>query len=310
MSSEQSVLYDVPGPRAMRRDMVFNIVFTALFIALFAYLAYAFWQRGVFDDRWAVLWDPPKGQGANDVWHSLMVRGLGATLLAAAIATPMALVLGGALSVLRRGAQTRLVTWPAIVITEIFRGLPVLLMMFLARLGFGWSGLWSVVFGLVVYNMAVVAEVLRAGLAALPKGQKEAGLSIGLSRMQTTLLIEMPQAVRIMLPALISQIVVLLKDSSLGFIIGYSELLRIIKNNRDFFGDRYSIPVFLVGAAVYIVINILVSRLAVWIEGRMRRTKKVAKTGDGDPVGDEGTADAVRLGVGHGHTGTLDASGR
>lgn len=303
MSAEQSVLYDVPGPRAIRRDLVFNIVFTAFFVALFAYLAYAFYQRGVFDDRWAVLWDPPKNQEAADVWHALLVRGLGATMLAAVIATPAAVLLGGALATLRRGLQTRFVTWPVVIFTEVFRGLPVLLMMVLARLGFGWSGLWSVVFGLVVYNMAVVAEILRAGLAALPKGQREAGLSVGLSPMQTTLLIEMPQAVRIMLPALVSQLVVLLKDSSLGFIIAYPELLRQVRQMRDYFGDRYTIPVFFVGAAIYIAINVLVSRLAVWLEGRMRRTKKVAKTDAGDDAMHEGGADAARLVASHGRTG-------
>lgn len=303
MSAEQSVLYDVPGPRAIRRDLIFNIVFTALFVALFAYLAYEFYQRGVFDDRWAVLWDPPKNQTAADVWYALMVRGLGATMLAAVIATPAAILLGGVLSTLRRGMQTRLMTWPVAVITEIFRGLPVLLMMVLARFGFGWNGLWSVVFGLVVYNMAVVAEILRAGLAALPKGQREAGLSIGLRPMQTVLLIEMPQAVRIMLPALISQLVVLLKDSSLGFIIAYPELLRQVRLMREYFGDRYTIPVFIVGAAIYIAINMLVSRLAVWLEGRMRRTKKVAKNKGGETPMPEGGAQAVGIQANYGRTG-------
>ena len=303
MSSAQSVLYDVPGPKAIRRDLVFNIVFTALFIGLFAYLAYAFYQRGVFDDRWAVLWDPPKNQTAADVWYSLLVRGLGATMLAAVIAAPAAILLGGVLSTLRRGMQSRLMTWPVAVITEIFRGLPVLLMMVLARFGFGWDGLWSVVFGLVVYNMAVVAEILRAGLAALPKGQSEAGLSVGLRPMQTVLLIEMPQAVRIMLPALVSQLVVLLKDSSLGFIIAYPELLRQVRLMREYFGDRYTIPVFIVGAAIYIAINILVSRLAVWIEGRMRRTKKVAKKNGGEPPVPEGVVEALGIRATQGRQG-------
>ena len=303
MSAEQSVLYDVPGPKAIRRDFVFNILFTALFIALFAYLAYAFYQRGVFDDRWAVLWDPPKSQTAGDVWRALLVRGLGATLLAAVIAAPAAILLGGVLATLRRGMQTRLVKWPIVVTTEIFRGLPVLLMMFLARLGFGWSGLWSVVFGLVIYNMAVVAEILRAGLAALPRGQREAGLSIGLRPLQATLLIEMPQAVRIMLPALISQLVVLLKDSSLGFIIAYPELLRQVRLMREYFGDRYAIPVFFVGAAIYIAINIMVSRLAVWLEGRMRRTKKVAKPDSDEDVLHEGAAEVIGLQANFGRRG-------
>ncbi len=306
MKAQASVLYDTPGPKSIRRDRMFTVLFTVLFIFAIVYGAYEFYQRGVFDDRWEVLWDPPKRQQPADVWHALLVRGLGATLLAAAIATPAALLLGGLLSVLRRGAQTRLVTWPAVVITEIFRGLPVLLMMVLARMGFGWSALASVVFGLVVYNMAVVAEILRAGLAALPRGQREAGLSIGLSQMRTTLLIEMPQAVRIMLPALVSQIVVLLKDSSLGFIIGYPELLRQIRQMRDYFGDRYTIPVFIVGAAIYIGINIVVSRLAVWLEGRLRHTKKAAKAPDGaDPMDDEGV-EAIRLRIdpGMGTSGT------
>lgn len=300
MSAASSVLYDIPGPKAKRRDVVYNIVFTAFFVALLGYLAYAFYQRGIFDDRWSVLWDPPKGQTAADVWHALVVRGLGATMLATVIAAPLAVILGGALSVLRRGLRNRLGSASATIVTEIFRGLPVLLMMVLARLGFGWSGLASVVFGLVVYNMAVVAEILRAGLAALPAGQREAGLSIGLSTMRTTILIEMPQAVRIMLPALVSQLVVLLKDSSLGYIIGYSELLRQIRLQRDYFGDRYMIPVFLVGAAIYITINVLVSRLAIWLEGRMRSSSHVAKADDGEPPMHEGGAEAARMTATHG----------
>ncbi|WP_084631561.1 amino acid ABC transporter permease [Demequina aestuarii] len=300
MSSQASVLYDIPGPKAKRRDVVYNIVFTAFFVSLLAYIIYAFNQRGIFDDRWSVLWDPPKGQTAADVWHALLVRGLGATMLATVIAAPLALALGGALSVLRRGLRNRLGSASATVVTEIFRGLPVLLMMVLARFGFGWSGLWSVVFGLVVYNMAVVAEILRAGLAALPAGQREAGLSVGLSTMRTTVLIEMPQAVRIMLPALVSQLVVLLKDSSLGYIIAYSELLRQIRTMREYFGDRYTIPVFLVGATVYILINILVSRLAIWLEGRMRSSGNVAKADEGEPPMPEGGAEAARLTATHG----------
>ncbi|MFW2513592.1 amino acid ABC transporter permease [Demequina sp. SO4-13] len=306
MSAASSVLYDIPGPKAKRRDVVYNIVFTAFFVALLGYLVYEFYQRGIFDDRWEVLWDPPRNQEPADVWHALIVRGLGATMIATAISAPLALALGGALSVLRRGLRNRLGSASATIVTEIFRGLPVLLMMVLARLGFGWSGLASVVFGLVVYNMAVVAEILRAGLAALPAGQREAGLSIGLSTMRTTVLIEMPQAVRIMLPALVSQLVVLLKDSSLGYIIAYPELLRQIRQMRDYFGDRYMIPVFLVGAMIYIVINVMVSRLAIWLEGRMRSSGEMARTTSGNPPMHEGGAETARwtANTGYGTGGT------
>ncbi|WP_297081809.1 amino acid ABC transporter permease [uncultured Demequina sp.] len=293
MSAEASVLYDAPGPRAKRLDAILNVVFTAVFIAIAAWIIYAWYERGIFDDRWEVLWDPPKNQTAGDVWMSL-ARGVGNTLKAAAIAAPIALAIGATVAIVRRGARRRLVTGSSAVVTELARGLPVLMLMFLAKLFFGWSPLWSVVFGLVVYNAAVVAEILRAGLAALPKGQREAGLSIGLSMMRTTLLIELPQAVRIMLPALISQMVVLLKDTALGYIVAYDELLRVVKLNRDFFGDRYLIPLFLVGALTYILINVAVSRLAVWLEGRMRRSPGAAKKNDGGDPMPEGGAEAAR----------------
>lgn len=300
--SNASVLYDAPGPRAKRLDRILNWVFSIVFVAIAGLAILSAYNKGIFDDRWTVLWDPPKGQTAADVWHSLLVRGLGATLIAAAIAAPIALVLGGMLAVVRRGILLKPVTRSATVLTEFFRGLPVLLLMFLAKLVFGWSPLWSVVFGLVVYNVAVVAEILRAGLAALPKGQREAGLSIGLSAMRTTIVIELPQAVRIMLPALISQIVVLLKDTSLGFIVSYEELLRTIKLNRDYFGDQYLLPLFLVGATIYILINLSVSRLATLLERRLRErgsgqpktpieigpTGPIPQSGIGGPAREEG----------------------
>lgn len=264
-----SVLYDAPGPRAKRLDRTLNVVFSIALLGLAAWVIYAFYQRGVFDDRWKILWDPPKGQSAGDVWSSLG-RGLAATLRAAAVAAPIALAIGGAVAIVRRGSRGRVLTGAAAVTTELARGLPVLMLMATAKFAFQWSPFWSVVFGLVVYNAAVVAEILRAGLAALPRGQREAGLSIGLSTMRTTLLIELPQAVRIMLPALVSQVVVLLKDTSLGYIVAYPELLRVIKTNRDYFGDQYVIPLFFVGASVYILINMVVSRLATYVERRLR----------------------------------------
>ena len=275
--SEVAILYDIPGPRAKRRDRALTAIFTFVFVAVIAYFVYALYKRGVFDDRWSVLTDPPKSQTVADVWGSLF-RGIRATLSAAIVAAPAALVIGIVLSTLRRGMRYRAARGSMVVITELARGLPVLLLMFFARFFLGWEPFWSVVFGLVVYNGAVVAEIVRAGLAALPRGQREAGLSIGLSTMRTTRLVELPQAIRVMLPALVSQLVVLLKDSSLGYIVSYEELLRIMKTNRDFFGDRYMIPLFVVGASIYIAINILVSRLAIFTERRLRRSTQAPRS--------------------------------
>lgn len=263
-----SILYDVPGPVARRRERIGSVVGALVVVAfLGAGVLYAS-REGLFQaDRWDVLYDPPKNQTASDLWRSLLARGLWATIQAAALAAPLALVLGLVLAVWRTHRRA-LVRAPAVVVIELFRGLPVLLMMGFGTFGFGWSPFAAVVFGLTVYNMATIAEILRAGLASLPKGQAEAAAAVGLSRWQTLVLVQLPQAVRTMLPSLIAQLVVLLKDSSLGFIVGYHELLRAIQTNAQFFGQRYYVALFFVGAGIYLVVNIALSRLAVWVERR------------------------------------------
>jgi glutamate transport system permease protein len=225
-----------------------------------------------------VLYAPPKNQTAADVWRSMLVVGLGATLKAAAVAAPLALALGLLLAMWRSTRRTWLRA-PAIAVIELFRGLPVLLLMLLGLLAFGTSAFTAVVFGLVAYNMAIIAEILRAGLASLPRGQAEAAYAIGLTRAQTLFTILLPQAVRTMLPSLVAQLVVLLKDSSLGYIVGYPELLKATQNNAQFFGNAYYIALFAVGASIYLAVNISLSRLAIWLERRSRRTS-AAKPAD------------------------------
>ena len=277
-----SVLYDVPGPVSRRRTRVASVVGGLLVLALLVLAVRYAAARDIFaPERWDVLHAPPKNQTAADVWRSMIVIGLGATLKAAVVAAPLALVLGLLLA-LWRTARRSWARLPAIAVIELFRGLPVLLMMLFGLLAFGWSAFAAVVFGLVAYNMAIIAEILRAGLASLPRGQAEAAYAIGLTRGQTLFTILLPQAVRTMLPSLIAQLVVLLKDSSLGFIVGYPELLRSIQNNAQFFGNEYYIALFVVGAGIYLAVNISLSRLAVWIGHRSRRT--AAEPADPDAV--------------------------
>ena len=269
-----TLLYDSPGPVTRRRERVGSIIGAVVVLALVGLAMWYAAGRGVFDaDHWDVLYDPPKGQTSADVWTSIIIKGLGATLRAAAVAAPLALVAGLLLALLRT-ARTAWLRLPAVLIIELFRGLPVLLMMFFGFIGFGWDAFTAVVFGLAVYNMAVIAEILRAGLAALPKGQAEAAYAVGLTRTQTLFSILLPQAVRIMTPSLISQLVVLLKDSSLGFIVSYPELLRSIQNNAQYFGNDYLIALFVVGGGTYLVVNITLSRLAVWIQQRSTQSSK------------------------------------
>ena len=269
-----AVLYDAPGPRARRRSLVASVIGGIAILALL-YLAYR--QLDSHDQfeaaRWQVFTDPPLGQSAGVVWRSLLVTGLGATLQAAGVAAVIA-VTGGLLLVVGRMARSPLIRVPSAVIIELFRGLPVVLLMFFGLLALGLPFFWGVVFGLAVYNSAVIAEILRAGIVSLPKGQSEAAYAIGLNRSQTLFRILLPQGVRRMLPALVSQFVVLLKDTSLGFIVTYVELLRQIQTNTQFFGQRYWFPFFVVGSAIYIGINFSLSRIAVWLE--RRGTKKAA----------------------------------
>lgn len=266
-----SVLYDAPGPVTLRRERIGSVIGGLLVLAVIALAMWVAAGRGVFAaDHWDVLYDPPERQTAADVWRSMVVRGLGATLRAAAVAAPLALALGLVLA-LWRTTRRRVLRAPAVAVIELFRGLPVLLMMYFGLIGLGLDTFRAVVFGLTVYNMAIIAEILRAGLAALPNGQAEAAYAIGLTRAQALWSVLLPQAVRTMLPSLIAQLVVLLKDSSLGFIIGYAELLRSIQRNTAYFGDRYTVALFLVGATIYLTVNLSLSWLARRLARRTRR---------------------------------------
>jgi glutamate transport system permease protein len=279
------VLYDHPGPRARRRTLIFSIAGTAVIVALL-FLAYRqLDSRGQWDvERWQVFWDPPLGQSASDVWRSLLVTGIGATAQAAGVAAVFALTAGLAFAIART-AQHSIVRVPSAAVIELFRGIPVVLLMFFGVIALGLPIFWGVVFGLTIYNGAVMAEILRAGLISLPKGQSEAAYAIGLTRAQTLFTILLPQAVRRMLPSLVSQLVVLLKDTSLGFIIGYIELLRRVQTNTQFFGQRYWFQFFIVGAAIYIAVNFSVSRFAVWLERRGSRKAAGGVAKAAEPVG-------------------------
>ena len=262
-----SVLYDEPGPRTRRIERIASLAVGALLLMGLGVVVVGMAGRGLFDDRWMVFVDPPKGQTAQAVWSSLW-RGLRATLGAAAIAAPLALLLALIL-VLLRTSGAAWVSRPTTVVIEFLRGMPVLLMMFFGLLALGLSAFTAVIFGLVLYNAAIISEILRAGLAALPKGQREAATAIGMTSWQSMRIIQMPQVVRSMLPSLISQLVVLLKDSSLGFIVGYPELLRTMQLNYSFFGDRYRLPLFVITLLIYLIVNFTLSRLAVRLERRL-----------------------------------------
>lgn len=267
-----SVLYDVPGPKARRISLIGSIVGSLLILGLLAWIIMTLAQQGIFEARrWQIF-------TRGDVW-TLLGNVLWATLSAAALAAVIAFPLGLVLCLLRI-ADAAAIRIPVRVLLEFLRGMPVVLMMLFVLLGFGTSPFIAVVTGLVLYNAAVFAEIIRAGVQSLPRGQREAGLAIGLTSFKSRMLIELPQAIRRMMPSLVAQMVVLLKDTSLGYIVAYGELLRAVQVMADFLGTQFLFPIFFVAAAIYIAINILVSRLAVWIE---RRGSKKAAGGVAKP---------------------------
>ena len=264
----EAVLYDAAGPRGRRRILlgsVAGLVLVALVVgAAVARLA----ANGSFEaELWRVL--------TRGDLQRLLAEGLVATLRAAGTAMALAMAVGALLAVARLSRRR----WLAVAAgawVELFRGLPLLLVILFLYLGLPAVGVTvssflALVGGLTLYNSAVLGEIFRAGILSLPRGQSEAAYSIGLRRGQALRLVLLPQAVRLMLPALISQLVTLLKDTSLGFVIAYVELLRTGRNVVEFLGGRYSIPVYTVIAVVYIAVNASLSLLARWLDRRTRR---------------------------------------
>ncbi len=264
-----AVLYDVQGPRARRRVLVASLVGGLVLLALLALAGQRLADNEQFEyAKYKPFFTEP-------LLYERLGEGLLNTLEAAAYALVLALVVGVLLA-FGRLSHRWFVRAPAIAVIEFFRGVPLLLLilaLFLAYpqvTGRDLSALYALVIGLTLYNGAVIAEIVRAGVLSIPRGQTEAAFATGLSRGQALRIVLLPQAIRVMLPALVSQLVVLLKDTSLGFVIGYAELLRTggqlvqILNNP--------IQLYLAIALIYIVINSALSLLAGYLEQRQRRS--------------------------------------
>ncbi|WP_306233559.1 amino acid ABC transporter permease [Agrococcus beijingensis] len=274
-----SVLFDAPGPSAIRRSRILSIVFAVVAVVSLALAAYQLWLGGAFyQDRWDIFLQPATWIGARG-----LLVGLGTTLSIAGIAAAGALVLGVILSILRN-ALSPWVRIPVTVVLEFFRGMPVLLMMLFIFIVFSTGAYWAVVWALIVYNGAIIGEALRAGMKSLPKGQRESGLAIGLTPLRTTLAIELPQAFRIMLPIILAQFIVLLKDTSLGYIVGSPELIRIGRQLVDFYdrqGGPYALSMFFVMLAIYLAINLTLSWLVRVLARRLQRPRRGGGNLDG-----------------------------
>lgn len=293
-----SVLYDVPGPRAIARNRILGIVTVIAVIGVLGFLLWRMFDTGQFTaSKWQIFTHP-------NVWGQIGLRTWN-TVSAFLAAAAGALVLGFVLAI-GRLSDHRWVRVPFTALVEVLRAVPVLIFMMLLYyalpvLGLRMPSYWAVVIALICYNGSVLSEVIRAGVESLPRGQGEAGYAIGLRKSGVLRLILLPQAIRAMLPAIIAQLVVTLKDTALGFIITYPELLdyaRFLGGQAPY--DNPVIPAMIVVAIIYIGLCLLLSFVAGVVEKRMRRSSKTtvvagAQAGGGlEPVAArEGTVTEV-----------------
>jgi glutamate transport system permease protein len=281
------VLYDVPGPRARRRNLILTVIFGIALLALLWYVYRRFDARG----QWAAAkWKPFT---SAKVWTEFVIPGLVQTLTAAGVGMVLALVFG-ILFAVGRLSDHRWLSVPAGAIVEFSRAVPLLLMIFFVFYGLPFliqgpvPAFWAVVAGLTLYNGSVLAEAFRAGVRAVPRGQSEAAYAVGMRKGQVMQYILVPQAARAMLPVIVSQLVVLLKDTALGYIIAYPELLeRGVNQVAANYGNVVAAAIVVGG--LYIGINSALTAIAGWLE---RRTRRVAPT-----IAATATATATAAGV-------------
>lgn len=282
-----SVLYDVPGPRARVRNRILGVATLAVVAAIIGFVVWRFIDTGQFSaTKWNVF-------SYSAIWERFGQATL-ATLAAFAVAAVGALVLGFVLAI-GRLSDRRWVRLPVGWAVELLRAVPVLVFMLLLYyglpvIGIRMSSYWAVVIALILYNGSVLSEVIRAGVEALPRGQSEAGYAVGLRKAGVMRLILLPQAIRAMLPVIIAQLVVTLKDTALGFIITYPELLyfaRLLGSNGEYGSPL--IQAALVASVIYVAMCLALSYAAHRVEIGLRRSPKATKVAGAEPPGQTGT---------------------
>ncbi|MGW7428586.1 amino acid ABC transporter permease [Streptomyces sp. NPDC054861] len=265
--SQSTALYDIPGPLTRRRHRLYGVLSTVVILALIGWILSLLFDTGQFTET---KWAPFTYEGIQE----LLLRGLGNTLKAFAYASVLSLALGGILAA-GRLSEHRILRWVSTLFVEFFRAMPVLVMIFFIFVALKVQPLPALVAGLTLYNGSVLAEVFRTGVDSVDRGQREAAYALGMRKTQVMTYVLVPQALRAMLPTIISQLVVALKDTSLGFLITYEEFLhagKLIASNLDY--DLPFIPVVMVISPIYIGMCVLLSWFATWVARRERRNPK------------------------------------
>lgn len=307
--SPPTVLYDAPGPRAKRRNLLYTVLF------LVALAAVIWWVIQSLADKNQLEWEKWRPFFTDSrAWETFLLPGLENTLIAASLSMVVALPFGALFGIARLSDHWWVRTGAGTIV-EFFRAIPVLILMLFANAAYAQftdispdeRPLYAVVTGLVLYNGSVLAEIVRAGIQALPQGQTDAAKAIGMRKNQVMRSVLLPQSVTAMLPAIVSQLVVIVKDTALGgALLGFSELLASVRPMSANYGAN-TIASFTVVAVIFVIVNFTLTSFANWLEGRLRRGKRstgavlgaetveeLAATGERVPRGDQEGPGGVR----------------
>jgi len=272
--SADRVLFDEPGPAGRRRIRIVTVVTVLVIAAVIALAVKRFADSGqLAAERWTTF-----GQLS---YVRFLWEGLKGTLIAAGVSALISFPAGALLGLMRISVH-RPVRWVAGVYVELFRAIPLLLLIYafllgLPRFGINLPIFWKLVVPIVMVNSAVLAELVRAGIGAVDPGQFQAGEAIGLRRGQVLRLIVLPQALRLIVPTLVTQLTTLLKDTTLGYVVSYPELMK--QGNNLTVYTHLLIQTFLIIAIIYVLINFALSQLAHALDRRLGRRRVAAPGG-------------------------------
>lgn len=256
-----AVLFDTPGPRARRNIAIANVLGALLGLGIVGLVLWKLGTEGQLElSRWSSLF-------TSNAWRNFFLPGLQNTIVAALYAVVLAMAFGLFFG-LGRLAPYAPVRWVAGAVVEFFRAVPVLIMMIALWLGLGFAKvlpapdvpLVAVVVALMLYNGSIIAELVRSGVHGLPSGQREAALAVGMTHNQSLRLVQLPQALLAMLPSLVSQFVIILKDSALGYMVTFNEFLQLSRQFGS--GNGNMLQALVLCAVVFIVLNWLLTRAA------------------------------------------------
>ena len=262
--SVRDALYEAPGPRTRHRVRIATAISLILVVAALAAIGYRFYITGQFAPRYWTFF-------AKATTWKFLLQGFAGTVRVALTAGAIALALG-LLLMLGRISHLKVLSAVCRVITEFFRSLPSLLLIYffflvVPQYGIKMSSFWMLTLPVALAAAGVLAEVFRAGVNAVPKGQIEAALSLGMSPLRTTFKIVLPQAIRFVIPSLISQLVVVVKDTTVAYVVSYPDLMqnaRVLITNYDAL-----VSVYFTIAIIYILINYAINQASIYVSHRL-----------------------------------------